>query len=139
MPFDNDAAADFAGDLDNAPQSERINMLRSALVSVVDDVGTRINGGTAEVAIAAAALTVRETEGGDEFQSEICGPSCELPVISQDLTLLALDSVPRLLAGSSDLWDDWSKREGGEVWVSVLQRLKSVLIRKSSGSQESLW
>lgn len=35
-PFDNDTAADFAGDLDDAAESERENMIRHALTRTVD-------------------------------------------------------------------------------------------------------
>ncbi|MFE9942026.1 DUF4259 domain-containing protein [Streptomyces hirsutus] len=138
-PFDNDTAADFAGDLDAAPQSERIEMLRAALASVADDVSTHVIGGKAEIAIAAAALTVRKMEGGEEFQSEVCGPSSEIPEIPKDLAPLALDAVSRLLVKDNDLWEDWSQREDGDKWFSMLQRLNLVLSKESSDSQESLW
>ncbi|MEU6318104.1 DUF4259 domain-containing protein [Streptomyces sp. NPDC047009] len=138
-PFDNDTAADFAGDLDDAPQSERIEMLRAALASVADDVSSHVDGGRAEIAIAAAALTARKAEGGEEFQSEVCGPSSELPEIPKDLVSLALDAVSRLLVRDNDLWDDWSQGRDGEEWLAMLQRLRLVLSRESVASQESLW
>ncbi|XRQ08951.1 DUF4259 domain-containing protein [Actinomadura welshii] len=128
-PFDNDTAADFGGDLDDAPQSERIEMLRAALVSVADDVSSHIDGDKAEIAIAAAALTVRKVEGGGEFQSAVYGPSSELPEIPKDLVPLALGAISRLLLKDNDLWDDWSQREGGDEWLAMLQRLKLVLSR----------
>ncbi|MFI1356969.1 DUF4259 domain-containing protein [Streptomyces sp. NPDC020898] len=138
-PFDNDTAADFAGDLDDAPQSERIEMLRAALAAVADDVSSHVDGGGAEIAIAAAALTVQKVDGGEEFQSEVCGPSGELPEIPKDLVFLALTAVSRLLLKDNDLWDDWSRGGDGEEWLAMLQRLKLVLGKKSAASQESLW
>jgi hypothetical protein len=137
-PFDNDTAADFAGDLDDASQSERIEILRAALASVADDGGGHIEGGRAEIAIAAAALTVRRFEGGEEFQSKVCGPSNELPEIPKDLVPLALQAVSRLLVKDNDLWEDWSGEEGGEEWLAMLQRLRLVLSREST-PQERLW
>jgi hypothetical protein len=137
-PFDNDTAADFAGDLDDASQSDRIGMLRAALASVADDGGGHIEGGRGEVAIAAAALTVRQFEGGEEFQSKVCGPSNEIPEIPENLVPLALQAVSRLLVKDNDLWEDWSREEDGEEWLAMLRRLKLVLSRESA-PREGLW
>ncbi|MEV8597621.1 DUF4259 domain-containing protein [Streptomyces sp. NPDC052012] len=139
-PFENDTAADFVGDLDGVPQSERIEMLRAALVSVAHDDSTHVDGGRAEVSIAAAALAVRKAEGGDEFQPEVCGmPFGELPEMPKDLVSLAFSAVSRLLVKDNDLWDDWSRREDGAKWIEMLHRLRSVLDRESGAPQDSLW
>ncbi|MEU8295613.1 DUF4259 domain-containing protein [Streptomyces pseudogriseolus] len=131
-PFDNDGAADFAGDLDSIPLSRRVQAIRSALVSVAGDGGPHIDGGRAELAIAAAALTVREAEGGDEFQSATWGPSGEIPQIPRELVHLALEAISRLLVTSNDLRDDWSVEEQGAEWFAMLRRLKAVLERESA-------
>ncbi|MBT3161506.1 DUF4259 domain-containing protein [Streptomyces sp. Vc74B-19] len=131
-PFDNDGAADFAGDLDAAPPSRRIQAIRAALASVAGDSSPHIDGGSAELAIAAAALTVRGVEGGDEFQSATWGPSGEIPEIPKELVSLALEAISRLLATSNDLRDDWSVEEEGAEWLAMLRRLKEVLDREST-------
>ncbi|MFJ1594095.1 DUF4259 domain-containing protein, partial [Kitasatospora albolonga] len=127
-PFENDTAADFAGDLDAAPQSERVEMLRAALASVANDASSHVDGGSAEMAIAAAALVARGMEGGGEFQSEVCGPSGDIPEIPEELTSLAVDAVSRLLFKENDLWDDRSQGGDGEEWLAMLQRLRSTLL-----------
>ncbi|MFJ3784534.1 DUF4259 domain-containing protein [Streptomyces sp. NPDC090093] len=131
-PFDNDGAADFAGDLDAIPLSRRIQTIRAALASVAGDGSPHIDGGRAELAIAAAALTVRGVEGGDEFQSATWGPNGEIPKIPKELAPLALEAISRLLATSNDLRDDWSVEEEGTEWLAMLRRLKAVLDRESN-------
>lgn len=130
-PFDNDGAADFVDDLDAAPLSGRIQAIQAALASVAGDVSPHIDGGRAELAIAAAALTVRGVEGGDEFQSATWGPNGEIPQIPKELVPLALEAISRLLVTSNDLRDDWSVEEGGTEWLAMLRRLKVVLDRES--------
>ncbi|MFJ2435290.1 DUF4259 domain-containing protein [Streptomyces anulatus] len=130
-PFDNDGAADFVDDLDAAPLSRRIQAIQAALASVAVDVSPHIDGGRAELAIAAAALTVRGVEGGDEFQSATWGPNGEIPQIPKELVALALEAISRLLVTSNDLRDDWGVEEGGAEWLAMLRRLKVVLDRES--------
>ncbi|WP_078880565.1 DUF4259 domain-containing protein [Kitasatospora purpeofusca] len=131
-PFDNDGAADFAGDLDATPLPRRIYAIRAALASVAGDGSPHIDGGKAELAIAAAALTVRGVEGGDEFQSATWGPRGEIPQIPKELTLLALKAISRLLSTSNDLQDDWSVEEEGAEWLAMLRRLQALLDRESA-------
>ncbi|ARF74387.1 DUF4259 domain-containing protein [Streptomyces sp. NPDC012600] len=138
-PFENDTAADFAGDLDGALQSERVEMLRATLASVANDASSHVDGGSAEMAIAAAALVAWRTEGGGEFQSEVCGPSCDIPDIPKEVISLAVDAVSRLLVKDNDLWDDRSQEGDGEEWLAMLQRLRSTLSKESTTPQESLW
>ncbi|WP_369679720.1 DUF4259 domain-containing protein [Streptomyces mirabilis] len=58
-PFENDTAADSSGDLDEAPESERLELLRAALSAVVESDG---HAGRSGVAIAAAAVVAPEVE-----------------------------------------------------------------------------
>lgn len=62
-PFDNDTAADFAADLDQAPEPARLGMLHTALTAV-DTGGDYVDGARAEVALAAVALVARDLNGG---------------------------------------------------------------------------
>ncbi|MFF3691711.1 DUF4259 domain-containing protein [Streptomyces sp. NPDC002187] len=107
-------------------------MIRAALASVAGDGSPHIDGGRAELAIAAAALTVRGVEGGDEFQSATWGPNGEIPQIPKELVPLALEAISRLLATSNDLRDDWSVEEEGAEWLAMLRGLKAVLDREST-------
>jgi hypothetical protein len=59
-PFDNDTAADFAGELDDAPKSKRIDMLYSALAAV-SNCDSHIDASRAEVALAAGSALASKT------------------------------------------------------------------------------
>jgi hypothetical protein len=101
-PFDNDTAADFVGDLDDAPESERIGMIYDALAAV----GSRdsyVDGFRTQVALAAAALVARNLPGGEELQSRYYGPDNRIPPIPENLVPLAAEVVDCLLDGENDV------------------------------------
>ena len=60
-PFDNDTAADFAGDLDDAPPGEREALVRGVLARTVSAAGYLDE---AQEAVAAAALIAAQCPGG---------------------------------------------------------------------------
>src|SRR5687768_3899739 len=55
-PFDNDDAADFAAELDDADPNQRILLLRAALQAAVDSDGEDAEDETFPRAVAAAAV-----------------------------------------------------------------------------------
>ena len=59
-PFDNDTAADFAGDLDDAPPGEREALVRGVLARTVRATGYLDE---AQEAVAAAALIAAQCPG----------------------------------------------------------------------------
>lgn len=137
-PFENDTAADFSGDLDEAPESERLELLRAALSAVAASDG-HVDAGRAEVAIAAAAVVARGFPDGEQFQSAVCGPTQNIPPVSSDFVTLAARAVDRLLDGDNDLSDDWSGEAEGEHWNGTLQRLSRVLSGEQTDSPDKLW
>ncbi|SRR6266567_882792 len=125
-PFDNDTAADFAGDLDDAPESERIGMIYDALAAV----GSRdsyVDADRAEVALAAAALVARNLPGGEEFQSRNYGPANRIPPIPENLIPLAVEVVDCLLNGENDVKVDLSASGKVDKWFAATRRLRAVL------------
>jgi hypothetical protein len=125
-PFDNDTAADFANDLDDAPESERIGMIYDALAGV-DSRDSYVNGSDAEVALAAVALVARNLPGGEEFQSEIYGPANQIPSIPENLIPLAVEVVDCLLNGENDLKVDLNASGKADNWFTSMRRLRAVL------------
>lgn len=125
-PFDNDTAADFANDLDDAPESERIGMIYDALMEVGRNDGY-VNGSDAEVALAAVALVARNLSGGEEFQSEIYGPVNRIPSVPGNLIPLAVEVVDCLLNGENDLKVDLNASGKAETWFTSMRRLRAVL------------
>ena len=125
-PFDNDTAADFAGDLDDAPESERIGMIHDALAAV----GSRdsyVDADRAEVALAAAALVARNLPGGEEFQSRNYGPDNRIPPIPENLIPLAVEVVDSLLNGENDVKVDLRVSGKADEWFAATRRLRAVL------------
>ncbi|MEV8054400.1 DUF4259 domain-containing protein [Streptomyces bacillaris] len=95
-PFDNDTAADFAGDLDEAALEAREAMIRSVLkrsAGPADFLG--IYDG--ERAVGAAALVAAQHPDGDPACSTY-GPSEPLPELPADLRMLAVDALDQVVS-----------------------------------------
>ncbi|MFD9420611.1 DUF4259 domain-containing protein [Streptomyces goshikiensis] len=131
-PFDNDTAADFGGDLDEAAAGEREGIVRSALTRVVD---TAAYLEAPESEVAAAALVAAQCPGG-EPADPFYGPEEPLPDLTglRDLALQALD---RIMTEPSELMDLWVESDGGP-WRANIRRLQNVLLPQPSGEQLSL-
>jgi Domain of unknown function (DUF4259) len=137
-PFDNDTAADFAADLDEAPEPARLGMLHAALTAV-DTGGDYVDGARAEVALAAAALVAHDLKGGEEFQSQHYGPTSRLPPIPKDLISLAVDVVDRLINGENDVKRYWGESSEADNWFVTMRRLRAVLNGDPSSTMDPLW
>ncbi|MFF2729711.1 DUF4259 domain-containing protein [Streptomyces sp. NPDC058008] len=106
-PFDNDTAADFGGDLDEAAWKKREPMIRSVLVraaNLVDFLG--IYDG--ERAVAAAALVVAQHPDGEPACLS-CGPSEPVPELPADLRMLAVDTLDQVVSDRSELAVQWAE------------------------------
>jgi uncharacterized protein DUF4259 len=136
-PFDNDTAADFVGDLDDAPESERIGMIYEALAAV----GSRdsyVDGFRAQVALAAAGLIARNLPGGEEFQSRYYGPVNQIPPIPENLIPLAAEVVDCLLNGENDVKVDLRVSAEVDKWFAATRRLRAVLAGNSPDTTDPL-
>ncbi|MFJ7272155.1 DUF4259 domain-containing protein [Streptomyces sp. NPDC099050] len=124
-PFDNDTAADFGGDLDEATAEERGHIVRGALARVIDTAGC-LEAPESEEAVAAAALVAAQCPGG-EPADPVYGPEEPLPDLTglRDLALQALD---RVMSAPSELMDLWAEADGGP-WRANICRLQDVLRR----------
>ncbi|MEU9034118.1 DUF4259 domain-containing protein [Streptomyces sp. NPDC048352] len=132
-PFDNDTAADFCGDLDEAAAGEREGLVRGALVRVVDTVDV-LEAPRADEAVAAAALVASQCPGG-EPADPVYGPEEPLPDLTglRDLALRALD---RVMTGPSELMDLWAGEDGGP-WRANVRRLQDVLAPRDPGGDRA--
>ncbi|MFG2986463.1 DUF4259 domain-containing protein [Streptomyces sp. NPDC048258] len=124
-PFDNDTAADFAGDLDEAAVEERESMIRSALERAADPAD-HLDTPDAERAVAAAALVVAQHPDGEPACSNY-GPSEPLPEFSADLRTLAVDALDHVVADLSELAELWGEAADGPKWRQDITRLRDVL------------
>jgi hypothetical protein len=137
-PFDNDMAADFAADLDQAPESARLDVINNAL-QAVSSCAERIDGARAEVAVAAAALVARDLDGGEEFQSKYYGPMNPFPPMPRELIVVAADVVGRIINRENDLKEYWIGAQDSGKWFAAIGRLRKVLAGDPSAMMDPLW
>ncbi|MEU4169316.1 DUF4259 domain-containing protein [Streptomyces sp. NPDC026665] len=124
-PFDNDTAADFAGDLDESPREERAAMIRSVLQRAADH-GEELITPDAERAVAAAALVVAQHPDGEPVCSGY-GPSEPLPELPVELRTLAVDALDQVIAELSEIAELWDEVPDGPKWRQGVVRLRDVL------------
>ncbi|MGY3064631.1 hypothetical protein ACVWZD_008953 [Streptomyces sp. TE3672] len=136
-PFDNDTAADFGGDLDEAAAEEREAMVRSVLkraAGPVDFLG--IYDG--ERAVAAVALVVAQHPDGDPACSNY-GPSEPLPELPADLRMLAVDALDQVVSNRSELAELWAEATNWSKWRQDITRLRDVLDPPILPQEEALF
>ncbi|MEW2417484.1 DUF4259 domain-containing protein [Streptomyces sp. NPDC046866] len=134
-PFDNDTAADFSGDLDEAAADEREGIVRGALLRVIGTAGY-LEAPESDHAVAAAALVAAQSPGGEPAHP-VYGPEEPLPDLTglRDLALQALD---RVMTEPSELMDLWAEADGAP-WRANVRRLRKVFLPQAPGDQLSLF
>ena len=126
-PFDNDHAADFGGDLDDAPESERPEMIRTALLAAIDNDGY-LESDEGVHAVAAAALVAAGMPGGEGFAPPPYSPKQPIPALPSDFIDLAIRAVDRVMADKSELRELWEEGGSGEgPWHASIHRLRATL------------
>ncbi|MFD4230432.1 DUF4259 domain-containing protein [Streptomyces sp. NPDC058545] len=136
-PFDNDTAADFAGDLDEAAVDEAESVIRGALERAAD-AADRLDAPDAERAVAAAALVVAQHPDGQPACS-IYGPSEPLPKFSAGLRTLAVGALDQVVAELSELAELWGETADGPKWRQDITRLRDVLDPPIPPQEEALF
>ncbi|MBB5869708.1 hypothetical protein F4553_003087 [Allocatelliglobosispora scoriae] len=116
-PFDNDTAADWMADLEEAGRRERITMVREVLKATVAEEEF-LDGALAAEAIAAATVVAALLPGGEELESgfdeDIFGePDDNGPHVPEDLPGLAQAALDRALGGDSEWVKMWL--DSGEI------------------------
>ncbi|WP_432023949.1 DUF4259 domain-containing protein [Streptomyces parvus] len=136
-PFDNDTAADFAGDLDEVAREERQAMIRGVLnraAGAVDFLG--VSDG--ERAVGAAALVVAQHPDSDPACSNY-GPSEPLPELPADLRMLAVDALDEVISNRSELAELWAEAANWPKWRQDITRLRNVLDPPVPPQREALF
>ncbi len=130
-PFDNDTAADWCGDLDDANPGDRPTLIRAALARATDE-DDYLDSDFACQAIAAAAILAAQLPGGQPIGSAYApeflreGGSLDVP---EDLAALAVRAIDRIMADGSewrDLWQDAAGRDANAAFDTV-HGLRTVL------------
>jgi hypothetical protein len=130
-PFDNDDAADFSGDLDDAAPADRPELIRQALTAAADNTDY-LEADVACQAIAAAAIVAAQQPGGPEVDSAYGpgfltgGETIELP---DDFVELSLRAIARVLDEESEWRDLWEEADDLDGAIAALEPIRSALNR----------
>ncbi|MGI5170976.1 DUF4259 domain-containing protein [Spirillospora sp. CA-253888] len=119
--FDNDDAADFAGELDTAPREQRVGLLRAALEAQI-----REDEFAEAVAVGAVAIVASQCPGG-EPTDPIYGPNEQIPTLAPELRLLAVQALDRVIDGRTAVSPVWYEGDSGMRWRAMVGRLRSTL------------
>jgi hypothetical protein len=129
--FDNDDAADFSGDLDDAAPGDRVELIREALVAAADNA-EYLEVTAACQAIAAAAIVASQQPDGPEVDS-VYGPdfladgaSMDLP---EDMVELSLRAIARVLGEESEWRALWEEADELDAAILALEPLRAALNR----------
>ncbi|MFI6617968.1 DUF4259 domain-containing protein [Streptomyces sp. NPDC050528] len=133
-PFDNDTAADWCGDLDDASPEERQGLVRDTLTRAADTVDL-LDARVGDEAVAAAALVAAQCPGGEPAHP-VYGPDEPLPDLT-GLRALALQALDRVMTEPSELLELWDGPDG-TPWRVAVGRLRNTLAPSPPGEQLSL-
>ena len=124
--FENDAAADFVGDLQDAQPSARPALIAARLQSVADQ-GGYIEGPDADEGLAAAALVALAGGAGAAVANEAEVASA-LPAPDAATLTLAGSVVTRLSSPDENEWFElWSEAGEAEAATARLSELQQAL------------
>ncbi|WP_153451426.1 DUF4259 domain-containing protein [Streptomyces smaragdinus] len=123
-PFDNDHAADFAGDLDELPADERLGAIEKALLMAAEGEGY-LDGDLGDHAVAGAAVIAAGLPGGDPLG--VYGPEEPMAEIPGWIPALAVRALDRVVGEESELAELWDESGRGQQWRAVVRRLRAVL------------
>jgi len=120
-PFDNDDAADFAGELDDADPNQRLVLLREALQAAIDPADTDDEEEAAQPrAVAAAAVVAASRIGAVPIDSGYApkflatGDALDIPEDLFELGVLAVDRI-------ADSDTEWSELLGESGTLDTLR------------------
>lgn len=139
-PFDNDTAADWCGELDDANPGDRPMLIRAALARAADE-DDYLDSDIACEAIAAAAILAAQLPRGQPITSAYApeflrdGGSLDVP---DDLSALAVRAIDRIMVDDSewcDLWQDAADGDANAAFDSI-HGLRTVL-SASQGSSDA--
>ncbi|MFB7191468.1 DUF4259 domain-containing protein [Streptomyces sp. NPDC056230] len=122
-PFDNDAAADFAGALDDVEPEAREALIRGALIRTIHATGYLAE---AEEAVAVAALIAAPCPGGEPVDTPY-GPKTPMPTFPAELRALADEALDHIAGDEAGPASGWVDPEDWKQWLAMLTSLRAVL------------
>lgn len=123
--FDNDGAADWGAELDEARPEDRAQMVRSAL-SPDDGYLDADDGEVAVAAVAVVAMVRSGTADVSAYWPDFLerGEALHLPDDLKDLALTALD---RVTGPDSELQALWTEDGPNDEWAAQIAALRAAL------------
>lgn len=128
-PFDNDTAADWCGELDDAAPERRPALVERALRAALDEPGY-LDSDLAVEAVAAAAVVAAHLPGAARVDSAYApdfltaGGRADLPDRLRPLAVQALD---RVVADDSELAELWAEAGEPNEFVAELAIVRAAL------------
>lgn len=128
-PFDNDSAADWCGELDDAPMSERESIIRRTLSDAVDEPAyLEVDAGSEAVAAAAVVAALLPTSPVPEPGS---GPtfltSADHLDLPEDVVTLANQALDRVIGENSELRELHAEGDGLRAWLTSIAGVRAQL------------
>jgi len=126
-PFDNDTAADWCGDLDDAAPEQRAVLIRDALGRVAQHGDEYLDSDDAVQAIAAAAIVASQLPGGTAVDTPYApdfllnGGTVE---VADDVPAIAVRALDRIVEDDSEWRELWEDAE--ESYPQALASVQSI-------------
>ncbi len=126
-PFDNDTAADWCGDLDDAAPEQRVVLIRDALSRVAEHGDEYLDSDDAVEAIAAAAIVASQLPGGTAIDTAYApdflleGGIVEM---ADDIPAIAVRALDRVVGDDSEWRELWEEAE--ESYPQALASVQSI-------------
>ncbi|GID92079.1 DUF4259 domain-containing protein [Amorphoplanes digitatis] len=126
-PFDNDTAADWCGDLDDAAPQQRAALIRDALRRVAEHGEEYLDSDEAVEAIAAAAVVASQLPGGTKIDTPYApdflleGGTVE---VAGDVPAIAVRALDRIVGDDSEWRELWEEAE--ESYPRALAGVRSI-------------
>ncbi len=126
-PFDNDTAADWCGDLDDAAPEQRAVLIRVALSRIAEHGDEYLDSDDAVEAIAAAAIVASQLPGGTAIETPYApdflleGGTVE---VADDVPAIAVRALDRIVGEDSEWRELWEEAE--ESFPQALASVESL-------------
>ncbi|KKZ74975.1 DUF4259 domain-containing protein [Streptomyces showdoensis] len=127
-PFDNDSAADFSYQIDQAAGADDKAAVFLAAFRDVAETGEDafLDSYYSVKAVASAALLAAQCPGGEPVTTSYA-PKDAIPVLPATLRPLAVAALDRVLGPDSELLELWEESSESEEWKAGVLRLRAVL------------
>ncbi|GAA1040087.1 hypothetical protein GCM10009557_60380 [Virgisporangium ochraceum] len=135
-PFDNDTAADWCGDLDEAAPEQREALIRDVLTRVAEHGEEYLDSDDAVEAIAAAAIVSSQLPGGTPIETAYApdflleGGRVE---VAADIPAIAVRALDRIVGDDSEWRELWAEAEESYPRaLASVREIRDVLVQATN-------